>query len=326
MQIRTFSSSIFLAFLLCLFASPAIHAKKMYKWVDEHGKTIFSDQVPPEQSQLRRESLNEKGRIVDVTEKAKTKEQLAQDERLNALKQAQEKIIAQQLDRDKVLLNTFRNLDDMQAALAGKMQTLDTQKHALEGNLKRAESQLETQQQKATAIERKGAKIPQPMLNEIKATQAQIQVAYGEINKHAEKKAAIKAEFEADIERYKFLTKANTNIQKPSATIADELGLYACESDEQCSNAWGIARNFINAHSTTAIETNTDKLIIAHAPETDSDLSLSLTKIEGADKKHQLFLDIRCRETTLGKELCASQKAKDIRSAFKPYIESALAK
>lgn len=326
MQIRTFSSSIFLAFLLCLFASPAIHAKKMYKWVDENGKTFFSDQVPPEQSQLRRESLNEKGRVVEVTEKAKTKEQLAQDERLNALKQAQEKVIAQQLARDKVLLNTFRNLDDMQAALAGKMQTLDTQKHALEGNLKRAESQLETQQKKAAAIEHKGAKIPHPMLDEIKATQAQIQIAHGEINKHAEKKAAIKAEFEADIERFKFLTKANTDTQKPSATIADELGLYPCDSDAQCSKAWEIARNFINTHSTTAIEINTDKLIMAHAPATDGDLSLSLTKIEGIDKKHQLFLDIHCRESSLGKELCAGQKAKDIRSAFKPYIEAAVAK
>jgi len=73
MQLRTFSSSIFLALLLCLFASPAVHAKKMYKWVDEHGNTFFSDQVPPEQSELRRESLNEKGRVVGVTEKAKTK-------------------------------------------------------------------------------------------------------------------------------------------------------------------------------------------------------------------------------------------------------------
>jgi archaellum component FlaC len=323
MQIRTFSSSIFLAFLLCLFASPAIHAKKMYKWVDEHGKTFFSDQVPPEQSELRRESLNEKGRVVEVTEKAKTKEQLAQDERLNALKQAQEKVIAQQLARDNVLLNTFRNLDDMQAALAGKMQAMDNQKHALEGNLKRVESQLETQQKKAAAIEHKGTKIPQPIVDEIKATQAQIQVARGEINKHDEK---IKAEFEADIERFKFLTKANTDTQKPSATIADELGLYPCDSDAQCSNAWEIARNFINAHSTTGIEINTDKLILAHAPATDSDLSLSLTKIEGADKKHQLFLDIRCRESSLGKELCAGQKAKDIRSAFKPFIEAALAK
>jgi len=323
MQTRTFSSSIVLAVLLCLFASPAVHAKKMYKWVDEHGKTFFSDQVPPEQAEHRRESLNGKGQVVEVTEKAKTKEQLAQDERLNALKQAQEKVIAQQLARDKVLLNTFRNLDDMQAALAGKMQALDSQKHVLEGNLKRMESQLETQQKKATAI---GAKAPQATLDEIKATQAQIQVAQGEIAKHDEKKNQIKADFEADIERFKFLTKANADTQKTSAGTTDELGLYPCDSDAQCSKAWGVALNFITKHSTTAVETNTDKLVMTHAPATDSDLSLSLTKIEGTDKKHQLFLDIRCRESTLGKELCASKKTKDIRSAFKPYVEAALAK
>lgn len=326
MQIRIFSSSVLLAFLLCLFVSPAVHAKKMYKWVDENGKTIFSDQVPPEQAEHRRESLNEKGRVVDVTEKAKTKEELAQDERLNALKQAQEKVIAQQLARDKVLLNTFRNLDDMQAALAGKMQAMDNQKNVLEGNLKRVETQLETQQKKAAAIERNGTKIPPAILNEIKATQTQIQVAHGEIAKHDEKKNQIKADFETDIERFKFLTKANTDTQKTSANIGDELGLYPCDSDAQCSKAWGIALDFINKHSTTAIEINTDKLIMAHAPETDTDLSLSLTKIDSADKKHQLFLDIRCRESSLGKELCASKKAKDIRSAFKPYVESALAK
>ncbi|MFA6053122.1 MAG: DUF4124 domain-containing protein [Methylobacter sp.] len=323
MQLRIFSSSIVLAVLLCLSASPAVHAKKMYKWVDEHGNTIFSDQVPPEQSQLRREALNEKGRVVEVTEKAKTKEELAQDERLNALKQAQEKVIAQQQAHDKVLLNTFHSLDDMQAALAGKMQALDSQKHVLEGNLKRVESQLEIQQRQAAAI---GAKTPQATLDEIKATQAQIQVAQGELNKHAEKRNQIKTEFEADIERFKLLTKANADTQTTNTNIADDLGLYPCDSDAQCSKAWGVALDFINKHSTTAVEINTDKLVMTHAPATDSDLSLSLTKIEGADKKHQLFLDIRCRESSRGKELCASKKAKDIRSAFKPYIESALAK
>ena len=211
MQLRIFSSSIVLAVLLCLSASPAVHAKKMYKWVDENGKTIFSDQVPPEQAEHRREALNEKGRVVEVTEKAKTKEELAQDERLNALKQAQEKVIAQQQAHDKVLLNTFHNLDDMQAALAGKMQALDSQKHVLEGNLKRMESQLETQQRQAAAI---GAKTPQATLDEIKATQAQIQVAQDEIAKHDEKKNKIKADFEADIERFKFLTKAKYGYAK----------------------------------------------------------------------------------------------------------------
>ncbi|MFZ2403646.1 MAG: DUF4124 domain-containing protein, partial [Methylobacter sp.] len=76
MQTRTFSVSFFLVCFLCLSSQPAI-AKKMYRWVNENGETIFSDQVPPEHAQLRRESLNEKGRVVEITEQAKTKEQQA---------------------------------------------------------------------------------------------------------------------------------------------------------------------------------------------------------------------------------------------------------
>jgi len=94
------------------------------------------------------------------------------------------------------------------------MQTLDTQKHALEGNLKRAESQLETQQKKAAAIERKGTKIPQPMLDEIKATQAQIQLLTARSINMPKKKGEIKAEFEADIERYKILKPKQIRIRK----------------------------------------------------------------------------------------------------------------
>ena len=102
------------------------------------------DQVPPENSKYRRESLNEKGRVVEITEQAKTKEQQAMDNRLNELKKAQEKVIAQQTANDKVLLSTFRNLQDMQASLFAKMQSLDTQRNLAQSNLKRIEIQLET--------------------------------------------------------------------------------------------------------------------------------------------------------------------------------------
>ena len=94
MQTRTFSVSIFLVCFLFLCGSQSALAKKMYKWVNENGETIFSDQVPPEQSQFRRESLNKKGQSIGVTEQAKTKEQQAMDNRLSSLKKAQEKIIA----------------------------------------------------------------------------------------------------------------------------------------------------------------------------------------------------------------------------------------
>lgn len=331
MQIRTLSIGIFLACFLYLCTSQAVFAKKMYRWVDENGETIFSDQVPPEHSQYRRESLNEKGRVLEVTEQAKTKEQQAMDNRLNALKKAQEKIIAQQAANDKVLLSTFRNLKDMEASLYATMQSLDAQRNVAQGNLKRVENQLETQQKKAAELERNGKKIPQSLLDEIKQTEAQIQVAYAEINKQIEKKNRAKAEFEADIERFKFLTQENTDPSKASDKIAenktaDQIGLYACETDALCTKAWSSAHDFIRAHATTPIDTDTDKLIMGRAPATDSDLSLSVSKIEDENRKQQLFLDIRCRESSLGIELCASQKIRDLRSAFRPYIESQLTK
>jgi len=162
MQARTFSVSFFLVCFLCL-SSQSAFAKKMYRWVNENGETIFSDQVPPEQSQLRRESLNEKGRVVEVTEKEKSKEQQAIDNRLNALKKAQEKIIAQQAANDKVLLSTFRNVKDMEASLYATLQSLDAQRNMAQGNLKRVEDQLASQQKKAAELERNGKKVPKKL-------------------------------------------------------------------------------------------------------------------------------------------------------------------
>ncbi|MGZ5045111.1 MAG: DUF4124 domain-containing protein [Methylobacter sp.] len=330
MQTRPFSISFFVICFLCLSSQPAF-AKKMYKWVNENGETIFSDQVPPEHSQYRRESLNEKGRVVEVTAEAKTKEQQAVDARLNALKKAQEKIIAQQAANDKVLLSTFRNVKDMEASLYATLQSLDAQRNVAQGNLKRVEDQLASQQKKAAELERNGKKVPQPLLDEIKQTEEQIQVAYAEINKQIEKKNRAKSELEANIERFKFLTQQNTDTSKAPDQAAqtkavDEIGLYACETDELCVKAWASAHDFIKANATTPIDTDTDKLIMGRAPATDSDLSLSVSKLDDENKKHQLFLDIRCRESSLGTELCDSQKVRDMRSAFRPFIEAAVGK
>jgi len=173
--------------------------------------------------------------------------------------------------------------------------------------------------------------VPKNLLDEIKQTEEQIQVAYAEINKQIEKKNRNKAEFEANIERFKFLTQDNADPSKAAdkaaqTNIADEIGLYACETDALCAKAWASAHDFIKANATTPIDTDTDKLIMGRAPASDNDLSLSVSKIEDENKKQQLFLDIHCRESSLGTELCASQKVRDIRSAFRPFIEGAAGK
>ena len=53
----------FLIFGLALLLSiEPVFAKKMYRMVDENGNVYFSDQIPPEQVTVKRETLNEKAK------------------------------------------------------------------------------------------------------------------------------------------------------------------------------------------------------------------------------------------------------------------------
>lgn len=325
-------TTIIMACFLGLFSSQVVHANKMYKWVDDKGNTYFSDQVPPKHSQFRRESLSKHGRVVGVTEKAKTKSEEALDRLLSALKEAQEKVIAQQMFHDKSLRVTYSKLEDLQNTYDAKLQDLETEQKLTISNLKRLDNQLETLQRQAATHERNGEKVPQKLVDEIKATEKESQQTYVKISQHIEKKNKVVEQFNADIARYKQLTQSaeqkRHEKQKEEIKAANELGVYVCESDRECEKAWKIAGDFISKHSTssnsTEPEIDSSKLIMGRTPDTDTDLSLAISKVDLGDRKQKLFLDIRCRDSSIGIELCASKKVQDIRIAFKNYLETSL--
>jgi len=60
-------------------------------------------------------------------------------------------------------------------------------------------------------------------------------------------------------------------------------------------------------------------------PEIDSDLSLSISRLQQNGHRQQIFLDIRCRKSSLGMELCISPKVKAIRRSFSQFIQTGLA-
>jgi uncharacterized protein DUF4124 len=319
----------FFAVLLVVSMQPAM-AKKMYRWVDEDGRIFFSDQIPQDQIQHKRESLNQDARVLEVVEEARTQEQIELEKRLKQLRWEQEKIIAKQKSQDKVLLSTFRNVDDMKMALKGKMAAMDAQRKVADGNLLRLELQLEQQQKQAANYERNGQRVPAKLLTEILASKDQIENANLEILRHLEKKIAVKREFQTDIDRFVFLTQSKKDSNQLSnktaeSTAANELGLFICENERQCDRAWKVARRFVEENSSTAADIDTDKLIMRASPRDDTDLSLSVSRVGHGGERHQIFLDIRCRKSTLGVELCASDAVKDIRRSFSRYIEYGLA-
>lgn len=312
---------------LLLLAGQPLALAKTYHWVDDQGKTHFSDKVPPEQVKFQRETLNKDGQVTSVLEKAKSKEEYEQEQNMQALRKEQDALIAKQNAEDRVLLSTYRSVDDLNLTLNGRMQALDAQRRVAEGNLKRLQRQLESQQKKVAELERAGSTVPKNLQENIRSSEQQIQLASVEISNHINKKNQIKTEFESNIERFKFLTRDKA--RAPAVTdnvvpIAELAGLFNCTVGPQCDKAWQAAQSFVKRYSTTAINSNTEQLILSEKPAKENDLGLSVSRMDVSPEQQKLFLDIRCHHSTMGAELCASKMAADIRSAFKPFLEAAV--
>ncbi|MCK9608753.1 MAG: DUF4124 domain-containing protein [Methylomonas sp.] len=314
---------------LLLCGAKDSYAKKMYRWVDENGRVFFSDLVPPDQIQHKRETMNENARVLDVVEKAKTPEQLAQQKRLDALRKEQDKIIAKQAADDKVLLSTYRSLEDMNKALENKLALMDGEKKMIEGNRLRMEQQLLQQQLQAANLERNAKKVPEKLLKEIASTRQQIEQNVQEMARHESNRQSVEKEFRADIARFEFLTQPYNTNQKNQPQLAtdnpvNELGLFTCLDAGQCDKAWKIATEFVYNFATTGRDVENEKLVMTAAPFNDDDLSLSVSRLEKGGIQ-QIFLDMRCKDSNMGRELCSSDKARAIRRGFTTYIQLQLA-
>jgi hypothetical protein len=312
--------------MLSLFI-PQIGYGKVYKLIDDAGKTSFSDTVSPEKTKYRRETLTKEGMVVDVTEKEKTQEQQERENRLNLLRKKQDKLIDNQKAHDDALLRTYHSKEDMLAELKEKTQIIEAQRKLIESEIVQEQERLDTKQKSAATFERNAQPIPANLIAEIKTIQDEIVQTKKSIGENLEQQKKLADEYDINIKRFLVLTQSDGSTHKNQVASIEEanaLGLFSCENDFQCKKAWEIAVLFVNTHSSTAPDINTDKLVMHAKPTKDEDFSLSIAKISSKDDEDQLFLDIHCRDSSLGKELCASQKVQDLRASFRPYVNERL--
>ncbi len=320
---------VLVTLLIALAGQNAFATKNMYRWIDESGHVFFSDQVPPKAVRHRRESLNQNARVVEVVEKEKTKAEMELVKRLSLLRKQQEAIINKQKSHDKVLLSTYRSVKDMSDTLRGQMLAFDSKRKVVRGNLNRLEQQLILKQRNAAQYERDGRSIPAKLLTDIASSKEQIDNTYVEISNQFQKKKRIRQQFADNMDRFEYLLRLRATDNDSDYLVAkhkaaDELGLFICETVDQCDRAWVSAKQFIRLNSTVAVNIETDTLIMSHAPYKDEDLSLSISKMNEDDGSQQLFLDIRCRKSSLGDALCRSERVRAIRHSFNDFIKSTL--
>ncbi len=116
-------------FALLIFLTVSVAEAKMYRWVDANGKVTFSDKVPPSISQKGHTSLNKNGiesEKVSSSEELKLKQE-EEEKKTEILAEMTEvkKAEAEQHRRDKQLLATYENREELSRFFMKKLSLID---------------------------------------------------------------------------------------------------------------------------------------------------------------------------------------------------------
>ncbi len=300
---------------------------KLYKWVDDNGKTHYTDKLPPEQAQNSRSELNKEGVEINRVGRAKTPEEVAQEKELERLRKEREKVIEKQKADDKVLLNTFRNEDDIIMAMEGKLTAIDVMIGITKSNTNQSKMQLENMQNRAANMERMGKKPSKKLLQDIANTKQTLKDNYASIIKQENSKEDIKKKADADLKRFRELQRLNTKRPKEikRQTRTSQLDyVVPCSTKEVCNTYWEKAEKYALEHATTTIELQSESVIMTATPKQDDGISITLSRLTKEDETGEnIFFDLQCKDSKKGEQFCESEEVMKIKNGFKRYVMGA---
>ncbi len=322
MRYRT-TLTILLTSLTLVAASPAL--AKLYKWVDEDGTVRYSDKVPPDQVKQARTELDERGLEKEHVERAKTPEEIEREKELERLRQEQQRLIEKQEQADNVLLRTFRSEEDIILARDGKLAAIDSRIQMTRNNIGNLKARLAELQQIEANNKAQGKETPASVREELATTQQQLEKKQATILANEQEKEAIRAKYQADLERFRTLK--NLQPEKADETAAKEEESTAldtvvpCSDDATCNRYWKQAGTYMRENAVTPVQMLGPTIMMTKAPKTDTEYGITVSRIRDPEQHAtRIFFDLQCRETAAGRELCASKKIAQIRKGFRQAL------
>lgn len=307
--------------LLLIFTLDICHAK-FYRWVDENGKVHYSDRVPPSASGTAKTKLNEQGLAVEHQRAAMTEEEIKKEKELQRKREEQKRLVAEQKKSDRVLLRTFRSEDDIYMARNGKLASIDAKIQVVRGSIRRQKMRLGELQLNAANTEREGKRVPANLLKQIAGLRKQIRDDYQGVIIHEQLKQNIRERYAKDLSRFRELKnlQGENQFQKESKTPEFSLldTLVVCKAN--CDKLWEKAEEYLRKHATTRMQLVGSNIILTRPPRKDTDVSLTISRITNKAGHEEMFMDIQCKDSSMGKRFCAGDKARKIRFGFKKAL------
>jgi hypothetical protein len=193
-----------------VFAAPEPNTgKTTFRWVDEQGVVHYSDSVPAPAAGRDREVMNAQGVPVRHLDGQKSQDQLDREARARAA-------VIKQKQHDTFLMTTYTSAKDIEALRDSRLEQLKTQRSAGQQYIETLKSRLAALQTRALAFRPYSASpgarsMPDDLAENLVRTMDEMKTQTSALAKESEDETQLRAQFQADIERYKELHTLHTN-------------------------------------------------------------------------------------------------------------------
>jgi hypothetical protein len=190
--------------LLSFALSCSAHAT-MYKWVDTKGKVHYGDTIPPEYANQGNVQLNDNGQVVKKVDAALTPAQIqARDEAAAKTKKEKAEAVEQQR-RDKALLATYTEEEEIDLAMQRNLGQVDVQSKSNELRIKSVKDRLDGLMKQRAGFLQRQKPVPPDLLNGIKNAGDEIAHLRDNLTALDKEKAAMRARYASDRARFREL-------------------------------------------------------------------------------------------------------------------------
>lgn len=189
-------------------------APQLYKWVDENGNVHYGDSIPPQYAEKEQKRLNPQGVTVEVRERAKTPEELVEERRLATIQEEENERRREAETRDRILLDTFSNEDEIVMTRNGKVSAIDAVIRVTEGRIESLRNRLAELTNRAANLERSGKPVPDVLHQDIRSARQQIEDNQDYIVQKEQEQRETSAMYEADIQRFRELMQVREEEQR----------------------------------------------------------------------------------------------------------------
>lgn len=207
---RRLGATLLVVAAFALPSNGSAQGQRLYKWTDRDGVVHYGDKIPPEYANLDRNVLNDRGVHVGFEEGEVTEAERAVLQQREAQLEAERVAKAEVARRDRMLLETYLSVADIEDLRNRRLELLESQIKVTElylGNLRKrlVGLQAEAEDFKPYTTRTDAPQIPENLALDISRTTASILLYEQTLARTRADQQALRTSFDNDIVRFRQL-------------------------------------------------------------------------------------------------------------------------